>query len=59
MAQLHLGDIEGREAYVRLAHLLAESAFDANDEEIEEEMVELGEELRALDDLMDPEDGEE
>ncbi len=38
-------DIEGREAYVRLVHLLAESAFDATDEEIEEEMDELGEDL--------------
>ncbi len=38
-------DIEGREAYARLVHLLAESAFDATDEEITEEMAELGEDL--------------
>lgn len=38
-------NIEAREAYARLVHLLAESAFDATDEEIAEEMVELGEDL--------------
>ena len=45
MAIKDLADIEGREAYVRLVHLLAESAFDATDEEIAEEMEELGEDL--------------
>ncbi len=38
-------DIEGREAHARLVHLLAESAFDATGEEIEEEMADLGEDL--------------
>ena len=38
-------DIEGKEAYARLVHHLAESAFDAGDAEIEEEMAQLGEDL--------------
>ncbi len=38
-------DIQNKEAYARLVHLLAESALDATDEEIEEEMAELGEDL--------------
>lgn len=43
MADRDPADVGAREAYVRLVHELAESAFDATDEEIEEEMVELGE----------------
>ena len=38
-------DVEAREAYARLVHLLAESAFDAGDEEIAEDMEILGEDL--------------
>ncbi len=37
--------LQRREAYARLVHLPAESAFDATDEEITEEMAELGEDL--------------
>ncbi len=36
-------EIRGREAYVRLVHLIAESVFDASDEEITEEMLAAGE----------------
>ncbi len=45
MATRNPEDIEEREAYARLVHHLAESALDATDEEIEEEMAELGEDL--------------
>ena len=38
-------DVQGGEAYARLIHLAAESAFEATDEEIEEEMREAGEDL--------------
>ena len=38
-------DLDSVEAYVRLAHVVAESAFDATDEEIEEEMLDAGEDL--------------
>lgn len=38
-------DIAGGEAYARLVHLAAESAFEATDQEIEEEMREAGEDL--------------
>ncbi len=45
MATRDPADIEGGEAYARLVHLAAESAFEATDEEIEEEMREAGEDL--------------
>ena len=38
-------EVRGAEAYVRLVHLIADSAFDATDEEIAEEMSELGEDV--------------
>ncbi len=45
MATRDPADVEGGEAYARLVHLAAESAFEATDEEIEEEMREAGEDL--------------
>ena len=45
MATRDPADIQGGEAYVRLIHLAGESAFEATDEEIEEEMQEAGEDL--------------
>lgn len=38
-------DIQGGEAYARLIHLAADSAFEATDEEIADEMAEAGEDL--------------
>ena len=35
-------DVDPAEAYVRLVHFVAESAFEATDEEITEEMLEMG-----------------
>ena len=45
MATKDPSDVAGKEAQARLVHHLAESAFDATDPEIEEEMAEIGEDL--------------